>query len=104
MNMRESTKDNIKVLGGAVFVIGAIGFMGYAAGRGHANSLYNKIPNADTVQSSYVVPNKLEIKLTDLDQDGEPEVLLKYDGKPYLFRLNDKGEPAAVPYTITPRE
>ena len=87
-------------LGGMVFIAG----VGYMSGRMHQYSLDNKIPDTDKAQSGYVIPNKLEIKLEDLDQNGENEVLLKYEGKPYLFKLNDKGEPQVVPYTITPRE
>ena len=98
--MKNSTKEDIITLGGIVFTVGFIGCRGYAAGSTYTYST----PNTDKVQSGYVIPNKLEIKLGDLDQNGENEVLLKYDGKPYLFRLNDKGEPVVVPYTITPRE
>ena len=98
--MNEGTKESLIILAGVAIMTGT----GYITGRAHQYSLDNKIPDTAKVQSGYVIPNKLEMELEDLDRNGENEVLLKYEGKPYLFKLNDKGEPQVVPYTITPRE
>ena len=55
------------------------------------------------VQLGYLNPNKLEIKVKDLDLNGE-EVITKYDGKDYLLKLNEKGGPEIIDYMINPSE
>ncbi len=64
----------------------------------------NYIPKTDEVQQDYVVPNKLEIKLDDLDGNKQQEVIMEYDGRPYLLKLDDKGQPTVIPYKVVPRE
>lgn len=54
----------------------------------------------EKVQRGYVVPSKLEIELQDLDRNGEPETIVRYNGKNYLFTLDEQGNPRVQPYTI----
>ena len=80
------------IMGG--ILVGA--FCGYWTG--------NKIPATDNVQVGYVIPNKLEIKVEDLRNDGQSQTIVKYDGKSYLFTLDERGEPRIQDYEIRPRE
>lgn len=82
------------------------GILGAVAGYLGAEAFItrrNYIPKIEKVQSGYVVPSKLEIKLQDLDNNGERETLLKYDGKTYLL-LYDGNQPRVVPYEVKPAE
>ena len=55
-------------------------------------TIANKVPNVNDVQHGYAIPNKLEIKVKDLDRDGRKETLMKYDGKDYLIFIDENGE------------
>jgi hypothetical protein len=79
-----------------------IGFCGSETIQRHY--LDNRIPRADQVQSSYAIPNKLEIKLEDLDGNGEKETIMRYDGKSYLLRLDSNGKPTVDAYEVRPAE
>jgi len=57
-----------------------------------------KIPADREVQAGYLVPSKLEIELQDLDGNGQKETILKYDGKSYLFSLDEQGKPRVQAY------
>lgn len=61
----------------------------------------DSFPDREPVQSGYVDLSKLDIDLADLDQNGEYDVLLRYDGVPYLFILDSQGRPYVTPYQIT---
>lgn len=60
----------------------------------------NKIPHTDKVQQGYVVPSKLEIKLQDLDGNGQKEVFMNYDGKNFLLTLDEQGNPRVQKYEV----
>ena len=62
----------------------------------------NYIPRENNVQNGFVIPSKLEIKLEDIDNNGEKEVLMVYDGQNYLLRLDEQGKPIAQGYEVTP--
>jgi len=81
---------------GLVGILG--GLVGYCGGTAHKRS--NFIPKENEVQAGYVVPNKLEIKLEDLDQNGEKETIMRYDGKAYLLRLDSDGKPTVDAYEM----
>ncbi len=83
---------------GAVLAVG-----GFTTGISITTFTDNIIPRAKQVQSGFAVPNKLEILLQDLDNNGEKETLLKYDGKTYLL-LYDGNMPKIVPYEVKPAE
>ncbi len=63
-----------------------------------------EIPGVNLVQQGYVVPSKLEIELQDLDGNGEKETVLRYDGKQYLLKLDERGKPKIQEYIIKPAE
>ena len=62
------------------------------------------IPSPKKVQSGYANPSQLEIKLRDLDDNGEQEVIMTYEGQPYLFKLNEHNQPSIQPYNIVIQE
>ncbi len=64
----------------------------------------NQIPKTDKVQIGYTIPNKLEIKLEDLDGNGEKETILRYDGNSYLLRVDSNGKPTVDAYEVRPAE
>ena len=53
----------------------------------------NKIPATSEVQQGFVIPSKLEIKLQDLDKNGQKETIMQYDRKNYLLILDEQGKP-----------
>ncbi len=61
-------------------------------------------PNTSQVQEGYVIPNKLEIQVKDLDGNGQDETMMKYDGKSYLLKVNEQGSPIIKSYKINPTE
>lgn len=62
------------------------------------------IPTTDKVEQGNVIPSKLEIKVEDIRKDGKKETMLIYDGKSYLFTLDDIGRPMVQDYEIKPIE
>ena len=76
--------------------------MGYSLGYITAP----RIPEAkqSELESGYVNPSKLKIKLEDLDYNGKKEVQMKYDGKSYMLKLNEQGKPTVVSYDLKPTE
>nr|MBI4156947.1 hypothetical protein [Candidatus Woesearchaeota archaeon] len=77
---------------------------GAATGITFDNYTQNKIPTTGKVQQGYVVPSRLEIKVQDLDRNGQNEVIMKYDGKNYLFTLDEQGKPRVQLYEIKSAE
>ena len=61
------------------------------------------IPQTHNIYEGYVKTSELEIKLLDLDEDGENETTFKYKGKSYLA-LDQNGEMKAIKYELTPKE
>ena len=82
-------------------IVGLVGFVEYLSVKTYIERS-NYIPKTEQVQQGYVIPSKLEIELQDLDRDGENEVLMKYDGKSYLLKLDEKGRPQIQDYEIKP--
>ena len=88
--------------------------VGVAVGLGNGATLMNLYnassdrvipsPEEAEVQQGYVNPSDLEIELQDLDGDGKNETLMKYDGRSYLLKLDDKGKPQFLSYNIRPAE
>lgn len=74
----------------------AIGFS-YFAGR-REDSRSNCIPKAEHVEQGYVVPSKLEIKVTDTNLNGKGEVLMVYDNTRYLLTVDENGKPQVEDY------
>jgi hypothetical protein len=81
-----------------------IGFLGASIGNLIGNYEKNIIPKTSEVRAGYVIPNKLEIKVEDLDRSGEKETIMVYDGKQYLLRLDDKGRPTVQAYEVKPAQ
>jgi hypothetical protein len=88
-----------------VFLVGMTAGVALAALIVNYTMNDNKVTtNTREVDSGFVVPNKLEIKVEDLRQDGGRETVLKYDGRAYLLTLDSNGVPGVVPYTVKPAE
>lgn len=88
---------------GLMMTIGYGGLVGYGIGYSYGK----KYLNVDKVQVGYVIPNRLEIIVKDLDkQDGTgiPETYLKYDGKTYALTLDKQGNPRIQHYVLKPAE
>ncbi|MBW3011937.1 hypothetical protein KY311_02025 [Candidatus Woesearchaeota archaeon] len=70
------------------------GFGGLAAVCGAlcATSHLNSIPNEKHVEPGFVVPSELKI-VTKKNNDGEKEVIMRYNGKNYLLKLDEYGNP-----------
>lgn len=60
----------------------------------------SSIPKANEVQQGYVIPSELEIYLQDFDRNGQREVLMKYKGESYLFKVDKQDKPVIKPYEI----
>ncbi|MDO8741449.1 MAG: hypothetical protein Q7J54_07860 [Candidatus Woesearchaeota archaeon] len=60
------------------------------------------IPNVNKVQERYIPPSKIEITVSDLDQNGEKETIEKINGVPYLLKYDDSGRAVLQPYEIKP--
>ncbi|MFH1636879.1 MAG: hypothetical protein ABIB71_00465 [Candidatus Woesearchaeota archaeon] len=87
----------------ATLLIG--GVVGYLFG--YSGLIRKNYWDVHKVQQGYVVPNKLEIIVEDLDKrDGEgvPETYLKYDGKSYVLILDEQGNPRIQDYEFRPKE
>lgn len=77
---------------------GAIGYL-----FGYSGLISKNYWNVHKVEQGYVIPNKLEIVVEDLDKrDGKgiPETYLKYDGKSYALTLDEQGNPRIREYEI----
>lgn len=59
------------------------------------------IPKTKEVQAGYIAPNKLEIAVDDLDDNGEQETIMKVDGKPYLLKYDINNKPIILNYEET---
>ncbi|MBS3090105.1 hypothetical protein J4461_04505 [Candidatus Pacearchaeota archaeon] len=93
-----SVKELITYIATGVVSIMAYNGISYLDGK----QPFNTIPRANTIQAEYVVPNKLEIKLIDLEGDGQRETIIRYDETNYLFKLDEKGVPLAEAYEVRP--
>jgi len=84
------------------FVVGCL------IGEGIINSIKwytaNTIPETNKVRQGYVVPNKLEVDVEDVDKNGEKETILRYDGRNYLLKLDEQGRPTIQAYEVKPAE
>jgi hypothetical protein len=99
---RKELKDTI-INWGLGFIVGAS--LSYSVAS-YLDRGFNpkSFPNTDKVQQGYVVPSKLEMSLKDIDGDGQKEFRIIYDGKPYLFRLDENKKPVAQEYSLTKPE
>ncbi len=81
-----------------------LGFLtGYVLSQAYIDRT-NYIPRVRQVQQGYAIPNKLEIKVEDLDLNGEKESILKYDGKSYLLQVDEQNRPYIAEYEIKSTE
>ena len=63
---------------------------------------HEKVPDTSEVQRGEVIPGKLEIDLKNIDGVGKKELILTYDGTPYLFTLDSTGRPRIQDYDVVP--
>lgn len=78
------------------------GMMGFFAGMILEYFIGNTIPSIEKVESGYVVPSKLEVKVKDLNGNGISEVIMRYDNKDYLLTIDGQGKPKVQSYEIKP--
>ena len=65
--------------------------------------LANKAPStlgAENMEPGYVNPSGLEIKVDDLNNNGQRELQLRYEGKSYMLKLDVKGQPFVQAYEL----
>ena len=94
-----------EIIYGGVAMISA--FLGVIIGEVtvmNSDNLKHNFPAVSEVQQGFVVPSKLEIKLKDLDGNGQKEVIMDYDGKNYFLILDSQGTPRVQAYEIKPAE
>lgn len=93
-------------MGAGEYVLGALSgvVMGMGFGIFLTQSVVNFFPKTEDVEQGYVVPSKLEIKVGDLRNDGAKQTMVVYDGKSYLFKLDEAGKPKVQEYEIKPVE
>ena len=91
----------------AFFIGVGAGIFGALAGPPVVNFIRGNteltIPTTKNVESGFVIPSKLEIKCQDLDGNGTPETILRYEGKNYLLKY-DGNQPSIVPYEVKPAQ
>ena len=83
-------------IAGMVSLLPSLAFMAYLAFS------KNSIPTESEVQKGYAIPSNLEIKLEDLDSNGEKEVIMRHDGRNYLLKLDENGKPTIQDYELIP--
>ena len=85
----------------SIWQIVLVGFAGYFGSKALSYlPKSNYIPSTEKVQEGYAIPNKLEIKLEDLDGNGKEETIMRYNGKSYLLKIDDAGNPTVQTYEI----
>ena len=92
-----------KILGG-IALVGILGGYTYYMVDGIRNINSIHLRTNSIMQSGYVSPKKLDIKLTDIDKNGEKEVVLEYDFRRFLLMEDENGNPVLRKYKIKPEE
>ena len=87
------------VIGGALCLL-----IGYGFYDRIANTKLITLRTNAKMQSGYVNPKKLDIELTDLDKNGENEVVLRYDFYSFLLMKDEHGNPVLRDYELKPEE
>ncbi|MEK6844267.1 MAG: hypothetical protein AABX83_02470 [Nanoarchaeota archaeon] len=64
----------------------------------------NYIPRENEASQGYAIPNKIGIKLEDVDADGKEETIFKYAEKSYLLRVDEQNKPYILEYEVKPAE
>ncbi|MAG24627.1 hypothetical protein CMI47_03520 [Candidatus Pacearchaeota archaeon] len=62
---------------------------------------HNIVPDIVDVQEGYVAPSRLEVGISDLDNNGQRETMVRVDDKPYLLMEVD-GKPVLLEYSVEP--
>ncbi len=96
--MSKNEINEIQVIHAIWGVVGS--FIGLGLGVSVHYNASNLIPSISTVQTGFVVPNKLEIKCQDLDGNGQKETILRYEGENYLLTLDEQGRPRVQAYEL----
>ncbi|VVB84104.1 Uncharacterised protein [uncultured archaeon] len=99
--MNENLKLGFKYLGISILAISMSKLGDYLI---NGVNPFKMMPLDREIQSGYVQPSKLEIKLEDLNNDGSNETLMKYDGKLYLLKIDKQENPIIQPYKIIPAQ
>jgi hypothetical protein len=93
--------------GGSYVVMAIFGILGLVAGPIHkkqeALADYARAqlaPIAEKISHKQVKPSELEIRLTDLDGDGQKETVMRVQGQDYLLKIDAEGKTQLLKYRI----
>jgi hypothetical protein len=84
-------------------IVGLGGIAAICVGAAATIALYsgpNTIPSDASVDPGYAIPAKMKIEVKDLRNDKGKETVLEYDGRSYLLKVDQDGQPYAVPYKV----
>lgn len=104
---------SIEQILGVGFVVG--GIAGFVLGMDCAPSVYDAkeevhdfyrdnyvlVHKPEQLEQGYVDTRLMDVSFEDLDGNGVPETILEYEGRRYLFQVED-GRPVAREYKIVP--
>ncbi|MCX6750277.1 MAG: hypothetical protein NTZ83_02370 [Candidatus Pacearchaeota archaeon] len=85
-----------------VFIGCVAGFSYLAYYVTHTNII--SIRTDKKIESGYISPKRLDIKLEDKDKNGKKEVILDYGFSSYLFMEDKFGNPVLKEYEVKPAE
>src|SRR3989338_9252964 len=77
-----------------------IGVISLAFCAGILEYILFKTPYPEKVESGYLNPSKIEIKVKDLENDSIPETIMNYKGIDYLLIEDSTGKPKIQGYKI----
>ena len=93
MNFKNSSRDLVVgIVGGTITGLSLIAMDILLGSR--------DISQIGKVESGFVDPSKLEVKLDDINRNGKNETHLVYDGIDYLLELSEEGKPMIVEYSF----
>ena len=104
-------KENVNLLVGGLVIGGVLGlgiggYIGTTVKDTNIRQNYNliKIIDEGRVQEGYANPSKLEVKLKDLDNSGQEETIISYNGgKKHLLTVED-GDLSISRYELIPAQ
>jgi len=104
IEQEESFEMQSRFWRGLLLGIGVFGTLVYPIREYIHDRNYIRVPTNIEVQEGYVKPSELEIQVSDLDNNGKKELMMKYKGKSYLLIQDNEGNPKISLYDIKPEE
>lgn len=106
--MEEQKEENFEVASrfwrGLMLGIGLSATLVFPIKEALHDKQYLMIPKKVEIQRGYVNPSELEIQVTDLDNNGKKELMVKYNGSAYLLARDGNGKPNFQEYDVKPTE